>query len=142
MPAKGKLGRTALQAAAGKGEIDLVEQLIQLGTDVNAPPSEEAGATALQFVAMHGYTGIISVLLNAGAISFAGKAAKDGLTALEGAAEQGRLDMVRLLLDFGEAIGSLAEKYVEARDLAEKAGHAVIADIIRNADSFMLVKQT
>ena len=131
--AKGKFGRTSLQAAVEIGDIELVEQFIRLGADVNAPPSEDAGATALQLAAIHGYAGIVSVLLDAGADPHAEGAKIEGRTALEGAAEQGRIDLVQLLLNAGDAIHLPVQKYANALRLAEAGEYYVIVDMIKTA---------
>lgn len=131
IPASGNLGRTALQAAAERGDMELLQELIQHGADVNAPPSDTAGATALQLAARHGYAGIVSILLEAGADPFAAGAAAHGRTALEGAAENGRADLVQLLLNIGRVTGLRAASYRRARDLALNRFENVIADMIK-----------
>jgi ankyrin repeat protein len=49
-------GRTALQAAAEGGHVDVVLMLLQAKADVNAAPAPERGRTALQAAAEGGYT--------------------------------------------------------------------------------------
>ncbi|ERF76371.1 hypothetical protein EPUS_07078 [Endocarpon pusillum Z07020] len=44
-------GRTALQKAAERGHIQIIETLVEYGADVNAPPSRKYGLTALQAAA-------------------------------------------------------------------------------------------
>lgn len=59
-PTNGVKGRTALQAAAERGNVKLVRRLISLGADVNAAASP---VTCLQAAAEHGRLDIVSLLL-------------------------------------------------------------------------------
>jgi ankyrin repeat protein len=121
------------QAAAEKGNIELVQFLLAAGADVNALPSYCAGATALQVSAIKGYIGIAIILLDAGADVNAQAALKYGRTALEGAAEHGRIDMVQLLLNAGaELSGSGDAQYRKALELASNYGHNTVKKLIEN----------
>jgi len=123
-PAKGKRGRTALQAAAGNGCFDLVELLLEARADTNAAPARDGGATALQAAAIGGYCGIVSKLLKAGADVNAAGAVINGRTAIEGAAEHGRIDVLQLLLDNGALIeGPGKAQYDRAISFAVERGN-------------------
>jgi ankyrin repeat protein len=125
-------GRTALQAAAEKGEIEMVQVLLAANADVNALPAQCAGVTALQVSAIKGYLGIAIILLNAGADVNAKASLKRGRTALEGAAEHGRIDMVQLLLNAGVELGGSGNaQYREAMQLASKYGHNAVRKLIK-----------
>ena len=59
-------GRTALQAAAGGGHLDVVERLLAAGADVNAAAAH-GGRTALQAAAGGGHLDVVERLRQAGA---------------------------------------------------------------------------
>jgi ankyrin repeat protein len=111
--------KTALQAAAGKGDLKMVRFLLEAGADVESKVlSEDEEGTALQFAAIAGSMSVVTTLVQAGADVNAPVICGWGRTAIEGAAEHGRLDIVQFLLDLGvEASGS------RAMQLARKEGH-------------------
>ncbi|KAH0848882.1 hypothetical protein AYO21_09550 [Fonsecaea monophora] len=98
-PSSDRFGRTALQTAAGMGDVEFVQHLLSKGAEVNAPASPRAGFTALQAAAIGGYLGIAQILLKHGAEIDADPSPIEGRRAIDGAAEMGRIDMVKLLLD-------------------------------------------
>lgn len=91
-------GRTALQAACDRGHVHLARRLLDLGADVNAPPSPTAGLTALQAAAAGGYLPIVELLLERGADADAAAAKYKGFTALQGACKGGHVKVVERLL--------------------------------------------
>jgi ankyrin repeat protein len=124
---------TPLQAASRGGYIRIVEELIRLGADVNAPPHRFRGATALQFAAMEGFVGIAELLLQNGAEVDAPPAHVDGRSALEGAAEHGRLDMVQFLLNAGARVtGASQEQYNRAIKRASDNGHYAVHRLLES----------
>lgn len=60
-------GRTALQAAAENGQIEMVEFLLALGADVHGPVAHQNGITPLQAAAKSRSTVVARLLLSAGA---------------------------------------------------------------------------
>jgi ankyrin repeat protein len=63
-------GKTALQIAADRRSIELVQILLEAGADVNArapAPSTELEGTALQVAVSRGNMELVQVLLDAGA---------------------------------------------------------------------------
>ncbi|KAH8901754.1 ankyrin [Thozetella sp. PMI_491] len=127
------IGRTALQAAAGMGNIDLIEILLEVGADANAPPAPRRGVTALQAAAIKGYIRVAQLLLDAGADVNAAPAAKEGRTALQGAAEHGRIDMLQLLINAGADIYSSG--YDRAIELATEYGHSAACTLLNRCRS-------
>ncbi len=119
-------GRTALQAACDRGHLDLAERLLQLGADVNAPPSPTAGVTALQAAARGGYLAIVTLLLQHGADTNYAAAKRKGFTALQGACRGGHTKVVALLLQHGADVHALGGTYGDGKALhaAAEAGSA------------------
>lgn len=108
-PAKGRFGRTALQAACEAecdsledrtNKINLIKFLIASGADVNAPPAPMSGITAFQCAAMKGDFEVALLLLDNGADINASPSC-GSRSALDGAVVFGRIDMVQFLLNLG-----------------------------------------
>lgn len=136
MPASEPIGnimpRTALQAAADKGNLRLTNLFIERGACINAPAAEDSGATALQLACIHGYLEISIRLLEHGADVNARGALKHGRSALEGAAEHGRIDTIQLLLNHGACTdGSYRLQYLNAVMYAERNGHFSAAALLK-----------
>lgn len=103
-------GITALQGAAGYGNIELIQILLDAGADVNAPPAAGpwGGMTALQIAASRGMIESVRLLLSAGANVNAPATSNrlTGRTALQAAAEVGNLAIAQLLLEAGANINA------------------------------------
>ncbi|KAH7141695.1 ankyrin repeat protein [Dactylonectria macrodidyma] len=123
-------GRTALQAASERGHVRLVRRLLQLGADVNAPPSPSAGYTALQAAAGGGHAVISRLLLENGADVNAAAAKYKGYTALQGACLQGHIELVDLLLEQGADVHALGGLYGDGMALhaAAEKGHVDVIE--------------
>jgi ankyrin repeat protein len=132
-PAMGYMGRTAIQAACARKDTDmeLVKLLTSLGADINAKPAHDSGLTALQGASIIGNFQLVVYLLENGAKVDAAGAERCGRTALEGTAEHGRLDVVRMLLNMHLVEGVKANR-ARAIELAEREGHIVVADMLKN----------
>ncbi|RDW58768.1 hypothetical protein BP6252_13244 [Coleophoma cylindrospora] len=79
-------GLSGLQAAAGSGQMTLMQYLIDRGADINLLPNNDNGRTALQAAALGGFTEIVDYLIDLGADVKLPPAARNGVTALEAAA--------------------------------------------------------
>jgi ankyrin repeat protein len=123
-------GRTALQAAAERGHMHLVSRLLELGADVNAPPSPTAGYTALQAAAGGGYTAIVKLMIQHGADINGASAKYKGYTALQGACLGGHIEIVDLLLREGADVHALGGTYGDGMALHAAAEKGRI-DVIR-----------
>ena len=99
-------GRTPLQAAAEGGHLSLVQQLLSLGADMNAPASPSSGVTTLQGAVWRGHHDVVSVLLAHGADVNAWPGRYKGVTALQAAALVGDVRMVEMLLEKGANVNA------------------------------------
>jgi ankyrin repeat protein len=95
-----KTGTTALEEAAGLGDIDIVKVLLEFKADVNH--QNLAGDTALIFASRTGHSRTASFLLENGAsINLKNK---KGNTALAVAAKHGKVEVVEALLKEGAEV--------------------------------------
>jgi ankyrin repeat protein len=121
-----------LMKAAGAGNRDAVQALLQKGADVNEKSGGLTERTALMKAAQNGHLEIVRLLINKGAD--VNLEDNGGTTALMYAAGGGYADIVRLLLEKGARIDKNGNG-VTALMYAAKNGHA---DIVR----LLLVKGT
>jgi ankyrin repeat protein len=108
----GSGSRTPIQAAASKGNLAMVKELLSRGADINAPAGTIYGRTALQAACCLGMPNLelVRFLLDNDADVNAQPGIMQGLTALQGAAIQGHIKVATLLLDRGaEVNGDVAE---------------------------------
>ncbi|KAH7000585.1 ankyrin repeat-containing domain protein [Ilyonectria destructans] len=127
-------GGKPLHLAVGRGGIDLVQQLLDRGAEVNASPSQTymGHGTALQLAAIHGHFNIARLLIENGA-DIASSVDDFGVaTALQHAAKLGRMDMVSLLLENDTDRDMIQVRCKEAAAMATRGGHHVLARILRN----------
>ncbi len=112
---------TALQLAARLGNIEIIQILLEIGANVDAPP-QRYGGTALQYAASRGHTEIVQLLLDAGA---AVEAKRGRMTALQGAAKGGHCWIVELLLKRKAEVDARSRSTAEGTplQLAAKGGH-------------------
>ena len=90
-------GNTALHWAAKKGNMNIVEILLDRGIEINSKTND--GETALHIAASSGNMNIVEILLDRG-IDINSKD-NDGWTALHWAASNGDMNIVEILLDRG-----------------------------------------
>jgi len=121
-------GRTALHAAALKGEAEAARQLLEAGADVNAAAGD--GQTALHMAVSDGQAEVLAVLLGAPGLD---PALPDevGLAPLHYAAQRGRVEVTRQLLEAGADARALANG-VSVAQMAMASGFSQVADIIQN----------
>jgi ankyrin repeat protein len=101
LPPRWGCKRTPLQAAAEKGNSDMVTFLLKKGVDPNEEPAAQGGRTALQLAAIKGHVEIATILLEAGADVNGPPSQFNGRTAFEGATELGRFEMMLFLVKHG-----------------------------------------
>ena len=96
--AGGERCRTAIQAAAEGGHLEVVERLLRLKADVNAASWGDGGRSALQAAAEGGHLAVVERLIQERADVNAPACDTSGRTALQAAAEGSHLAVVELLL--------------------------------------------
>ncbi|RYP39320.1 hypothetical protein DL768_010726 [Monosporascus sp. mg162] len=101
-----KRRQTALQYVSGKGDIELVQVLLDAGADVNAPPADRYGRTALQAAVEKGNIELVRVLFGAGADVNTLPTDRYGRTAFQAAIEEGNIELVQVLLDAGADVNA------------------------------------
>jgi hypothetical protein len=113
--------------AAEKGDLALVQSLLEKGADVNA--KNGSGATALMLAAGQGHQNVVRLLLDKGA----DVNAKDGqdTSALMEASKQGLLEIAKLLLGKGSNASATDNKGKTAAMYAEERGHSKVASYVR-----------
>jgi ankyrin repeat protein len=99
---RGPLSLTLLMLAAGRGSVQMVDELLTAGADIHAIDSS-MGASALHFAAQGGVVNVAGMLLDAGAFINL-QSATVGLTPLINAIWAKQVPMVRYLLGRGAAI--------------------------------------
>lgn len=136
-------GRTPIQAAAESGSQVLVDLLLDLGADINAPPSPSGGRTALQAACFGGHVNMVKHLLSKGANLSEAAAKHGGYTALEAACRVGEQEIVEILLAGGADVnaGGASRTGGSALHAAAEGGHVEIVRRLleRGADCNVLV---
>jgi ankyrin repeat protein len=102
--------RELLIKAASAGDLEEVQNLTQLGVDVNSRLRD--GLTAIMAAAISGHTRIVNFLVDRGANLDLGD--EHGVTALMYAASRGRADIVKILVNRGAKVDL---KNVSSNDL-------------------------
>ncbi|KAK7897749.1 hypothetical protein LTR67_004379 [Exophiala xenobiotica] len=123
---------TALQSAARRGDIPIVEFLLDHGAFVNAQPARFQGRTALQAASEKGHVPVVELLLGHGADVNAQSAPIWGRTALQAASQKGLVSVVELLLEKGADVNAPACEYfgVTALQAAAIQGYVRIAQML------------
>lgn len=129
--AAAKDGRTALQAAAGGGDINIVKSLFEAGAPINAEAAETSGRTALQAATEGGHEGIVQFLIANGANVNGQPAPNRGITALEAASARGNIKIADLLLEKGANANPIPSTYGRTPlQAAAEAGHNEVVELL------------
>ncbi|KAF4455179.1 NACHT domain [Fusarium albosuccineum] len=135
-------GRTALQEACERGNLETVRILLHAGADVNAPYGQERGGTALQLSIISRDLKIIRLLLDHGADVNAEPARLAGYTALQQTGELGDHGhqvtpciIAKLLLEEGADVNAKPAERAgcTALQLAAKRGHCQLMKLLMDA---------
>lgn len=138
--ARDSYDETPLQAAASKGNTELIECLLEKGAEINAPAGRFCfGRTALQAAcdrsADESYIAPIELLLSRGADVNARAGIEYGVTALQATAIRGQMKAAMLLLNAGadvNADGAIKEGR-NALDGAAEHGRLDMVQLLLNA---------
>ena len=103
-------GTTPLQAAAAQANMQMLQELLDRGANVNAPAEGRYGRTPLQAAAQGGSLACVRLLIEHGANVNAPPAADRGVTALQASAIEGYLGITKALLEAGADIGATGAK--------------------------------
>lgn len=120
----------ALLRAAADGNIFKVDELLSVGTDVNARSPD--GATALMGAVYYGYPQTSRLLMERGANVNA--ATDGGVTALHYAAQQGHPEIARDLLEKGANLDAVSAAGNTALELARAAGHQDVVELLQRTE--------
>ena len=120
---------TALQLAAEKGHLNVVELLIDAAADVNVGSDDENGHTPLLLASQQSHLDVMRLLLQAGA-------KQDPLkrqSILHSAAAKGRTEVVMLLLEFGTDPNEIVTGDKTALHFAAANGHLKVMKLLLDA---------
>ena len=117
---------TALTYAAVSGHLNVVDCLLQAGSNIEEPAGN--GSTPLKKAAYGGFTDLVEYLLSRGAKVNATD--KHGRTALMEAAYKGHTQVVELLLRSKASVDLVDDKGEKAFDIAIASQHPEVASII------------
>ncbi|KAJ7071594.1 ankyrin repeat-containing domain protein [Mycena amicta] len=115
---------SALQAAAARGHIEVVQLLLDKGTTIDG--DEGSYGNALQAAALAGHTEVVQFLINSGATVDWAKG--DYGNALQAAAHEGHTKIVQILLDKGANVDMAGGGYGTALQVAALNGHTEIVE--------------
>lgn len=126
---------TWLHVAAGAGHLELAQELLDRGLDVNARGGTFEGA-ALNLAASAGHAGMIKLLLDAGSEMDTSDPQRNPLF---GAIYGGHIEVVRLLIgraiDFRVRYTGRSMKNMDAEAFAREWGQTEIADYLASLGS-------
>jgi ankyrin repeat protein len=118
-----KKGTSALVAAAGSGQLEVVRLLLARGADINRKDS--MGTTALQSAAAGGHLDVVVLLIRRGAHVLATDVYH--ATALHAAARKGNVDIARELINAGVPVDCRNDFRETPLHVAASEGHAELA---------------
>ncbi|KAI0543743.1 ankyrin repeat-containing domain protein, partial [Xylaria curta] len=131
------LGESALELAASKGYLNIVEHLLRRTNVATLSFRRWKTTKALNLAAAAGHLHIARLLIEEGADINEAPLKYEDVTVLEAAAKNGRLDMIQLLLERGARLEKdMRLYYVRSVRVAMKQGHFAIADRLKQYGSW------
>lgn len=128
--AKRSGGSTTLMSFAYMGAVELIQDLLARGADLDG--EDDGGCTALMYAANAGHERAVAVLLKAGADY--NHRDREGGTALMYAAQHGHLGPVKRLLAVGADGRARRNDGLTAGEIADRNGHGRVASVILSAE--------
>ena len=122
-------GFTALQVAAERGHIEMMQWLISLGADININNND--GMSLTSFLVMKSQTDAVDLLIQSGACL--NTADKNGLTALHLAAAKGFYELVCGMIENGAPLFAKDKRGHMAWEYAEEKRHKEVVQLLRTA---------
>ena len=114
--------------AAYFGQLEAVEYLIKAGAELNSSSKNDLDVTPLQSAVAGSHLEIARLLLENGASPNVRE--RGGYTPLHVAAHNGDVEIVRSLIFGGADIEALSNKKEKPMDMALKAGHKEVAELL------------
>lgn len=124
--------------SASWGDVDMVEQFLSQGADVNFADKE--GVTAMMLASCYGHVEVMSCLFANGANIHA--KTRDGSTALIKAAKLGVETAVEFLLERGASLSEKTRGHMTALAWAKREGHSKCEAMLSEAERIENVEQT
>ena len=126
---------SALYSAARGGYLDIVQQLLSMGADINAIVKGHDGGTALQAAAARGHLPIVELLLQQNAMVNANSDGVNGRSALQAAAGNGHLVVVERLLQAKADVEITGQDFPGKTPLgaAARSGHLLVMERLLQA---------
>jgi ankyrin repeat protein len=128
--AKRSDGSTTLMSFAYMGAVDLIQDLLSRGVELDQ--EDDDGFTAVMYAANAGHELAVAVLLKGGADG--NHRANDGSTALMCAAQHGYLSVVKRLLTAGADTRARRIDGLTAYEVAVRNGHQRVASILMSTE--------
>ncbi|XP_078575768.1 uncharacterized protein LOC144861671 [Branchiostoma floridae x Branchiostoma japonicum] len=122
-------GATSLFVAAQEGHVEVVQQLLKAGADVEK--ARQGGATPLYIAAQNGHVEVVQQLLKAGAE--VDKARQTGATPLYIAAQNGHVEVVQQLLKAGAEVDKAKQDGATPLLIAAEEGHVEVVQQLLKA---------
>lgn len=121
-------GRTPIQAAAEGGHKAVIQLLLGLDANINAPASPSGGLTALQAASREGHLDLVQFLISKGADVNAPACKNGGFTALQAACLSGETEIVDFLIENGAEVNASGSRLYGGTALhaAASGGHVDI----------------
>lgn len=134
------MGLFALGTAAGRGNAQMVEELLKAGADVHQ--EDNSGHSCLTSAALEGHATVVRRLVEAGSNLEVPCRVNNGETVLIGAARLGKADVVDVLLEAGAKVNAKDRDAFTALMGAAREGHVDIVKKLLDAGAELEAKDS
>lgn len=135
----GPEGATSLHYAAKRGDLEIVEMLLQAGADIGVR-TKSSSSTPLMTAAEFADVGVVDALIEAGAE--VGKTDSYGRTALIRSASRGAVDVVKILLDAGTDPNVVSRAHGAVLHVAAQRGDVSVVELLLACGAKVDVRQS